>query len=224
MPARQGSPQTTVALISWHHLLRLGLQERVRSEQWIRLIQPTATDVNVDELLIHDSLDVIILDCQIKTDLRALIQRIKGSAPDMKIILLCDMDQTEHLRQMLGAFIDAIVLKIQPTQVWFATIRHLMDLPELPTPRMGAAKKTATTTQASVRATDQPSQRTESGITPQEREIVKLVVEGLSNKEIAARLHLADTTVRHHLTKIFDKLGVSNRQKLLIHAHRQGIE
>ena len=108
------------------------------------------------------------------------------------------------------------------TKLWGNCSVETMDLEKEAVSRRFA--KTATTTQASVRATDQPSQRTESGITPQEREIVKLVVGGLSNKEIAARLHLADTTVRHHLTKIFDKLGVSNRQKLLIHAHRQGIE
>ena len=94
MPARQRGPQTTVALISQHTLLRLGFQEQVKSEPWIRLIQPTAPCVPVDELLLHDHPDIIIVDCAIKTDLRLLIQRIKGSAPDIKIILLCDLDQT----------------------------------------------------------------------------------------------------------------------------------
>ena len=61
-------------------------------------------------------------------------------------------------------------------------------------------------------------------LTAREREIVKLVAEGLSNKEIAERLSMADTTVLHYLTKIFDKLGVSNRQHLLIRAHHHGVE
>jgi DNA-binding NarL/FixJ family response regulator len=47
-----------------------------------------------------------------------------------------------------------------------------------------------------------------------------LVRQGLSNKDIAYRLSISDSTVRHHLTSIFDKVGVSNRQKLLVHAQQ----
>jgi DNA-binding NarL/FixJ family response regulator len=56
-------------------------------------------------------------------------------------------------------------------------------------------------------------------LTEREREVIRLVEEGLSNKDIAYRLSISDSTVRHHMTSIFDKVGVSNRQKLLIHAH-----
>ena len=52
---------------------------------------------------------------------------------------------------------------------------------------------------------------------------MRLVSEGLSNKDIADRLCISSITVRHHLTSIFDKLGVSNRQKLLIRAHQNGL-
>jgi DNA-binding NarL/FixJ family response regulator len=51
-----------------------------------------------------------------------------------------------------------------------------------------------------------------------------LVGQGLSNKDIADRLCISAITVRHHLTSIFDKVGVSNRQKLLIHAHGLGAQ
>ena len=56
-----------------------------------------------------------------------------------------------------------------------------------------------------------------------DKEVVRLVSEGLSNKDIADRLCISNITVRHHLTSIFDKLGVSNRQKLLIRAHKDGL-
>jgi DNA-binding NarL/FixJ family response regulator len=61
------------------------------------------------------------------------------------------------------------------------------------------------------------------GLTEREREVVRLISEGLSNKDIANRLCISSITVRHHLTSIFDKLGVSNRQKLLIRAHQNGL-
>ena len=202
--------------MSGHHLLWLGLQELVRSEQWIRLVQWTATGANVDDLIVQQNPQVIIVDDKSKSDLRALVQRIRGSAPDIKLILLCDIDQAEHSRQTLGACIDSIVLKVQPTPVLFATIKHLMDIPENTTPPMG----TAPGTHERVAPRGRSQQGTEARLTERERQIVQLVAEGLSNKEIADRLHIADTTVRHHLTRIFDKLNVSNRQNLLIRVHQ----
>ena len=53
--------------------------------------------------------------------------------------------------------------------------------------------------------------------------MIELVAQALSNKAIADRLCISSITVRHHLTSIFDKLGVKSRQNLLIHAHRSGL-
>lgn len=57
-------------------------------------------------------------------------------------------------------------------------------------------------------------------LTEREREVIRLVEHGLSNKDIAHQLSISDSTVRHHLTSIFDKVGVPNRQKLMVHAHQ----
>jgi ATP/maltotriose-dependent transcriptional regulator MalT len=60
-------------------------------------------------------------------------------------------------------------------------------------------------------------------LTERERSVIALVAQGLSNRDISNRLSISDITVRHHLTRIFDKLGVANRQKLLISAHHLGL-
>jgi two-component system, NarL family, nitrate/nitrite response regulator NarL len=57
-------------------------------------------------------------------------------------------------------------------------------------------------------------------LTPRENEVSQLVGEGLSNKEIAKRLFISETTVRHHLTSIFAKLDITNRLELIIHLLR----
>jgi DNA-binding NarL/FixJ family response regulator len=59
--------------------------------------------------------------------------------------------------------------------------------------------------------------------TTREREIIRLIALGLKNKDIANRLSISDITVRHHLTSIFCKLEVADRQNLLILAHRYGL-
>lgn len=59
-----------------------------------------------------------------------------------------------------------------------------------------------------------------SALTKREREIVLLLSEGMKNREIAERLFISEVTVRHHLTSVFEKLGVANRLELLGLAHR----
>jgi DNA-binding NarL/FixJ family response regulator len=60
-------------------------------------------------------------------------------------------------------------------------------------------------------------------LTEREREIAALIGEGLKNKQIANRLFISETTVRHHLMSVFDKLGVTDRLELIIYAYRHGL-
>jgi DNA-binding NarL/FixJ family response regulator len=60
-------------------------------------------------------------------------------------------------------------------------------------------------------------------LTTRETEIVESVAEGLKNKQIARRLFISEVTVRHHLTSIYSKVGVGNRQKLMLYAFEHGI-
>jgi two-component system nitrate/nitrite response regulator NarL len=62
-----------------------------------------------------------------------------------------------------------------------------------------------------------------AALTKREHEIISLLSEGLQNKQIASRLSISETTVRHHLTSIFDKLGIANRLELIVYAYRQGL-
>ena len=57
-------------------------------------------------------------------------------------------------------------------------------------------------------------------LTPRERQILALLVEGLSNTAIAARLHITDNTLEHHLTHLYAKLGVHSRAQAALHALR----
>jgi DNA-binding NarL/FixJ family response regulator len=66
-------------------------------------------------------------------------------------------------------------------------------------------------------------QREQFGLTPRQLVIVANVVAGRSNKEIAQKLSISEETVKHHLTNIFDKLGVSTRLELALLATHYGL-
>jgi DNA-binding NarL/FixJ family response regulator len=65
--------------------------------------------------------------------------------------------------------------------------------------------------------------KTAYGLSQRELQVVSAVVTGLSNKEIAVRFALSEDTVKHHLTRIFSKLGVSNRLELALFAMNYGL-
>jgi two-component system, NarL family, nitrate/nitrite response regulator NarL len=69
----------------------------------------------------------------------------------------------------------------------------------------------------------QPAPPREIGLTPREREVLQLVFEGETNKGIANRLAVAEDTIKHHLTNIFDKTGASNRLELVRFALYHGL-
>jgi DNA-binding NarL/FixJ family response regulator len=62
-----------------------------------------------------------------------------------------------------------------------------------------------------------------ASLSEREREVIALIGKGLKNKQIAERLYLSETTVRHHLTSIYNKLEVSDRLELLIYAYQHGL-
>jgi DNA-binding NarL/FixJ family response regulator len=61
------------------------------------------------------------------------------------------------------------------------------------------------------------------GLTPRERQVLSLVVQGCGNKEIATRLTVSEETVKHHLTRMFDKVGAGNRLELALAATRNDL-
>jgi len=60
-------------------------------------------------------------------------------------------------------------------------------------------------------------------LTARERDIIALIGEGLKNKQIAERLCISEPTVRHYLTSIFEKVGVKDRQGLIVYAYQRGL-
>jgi DNA-binding NarL/FixJ family response regulator len=163
--------------------------------------------------------DVFILD--LETERVGTITQIRESAPTSKIVLLCGLEDQDRTREAFACGVDGIILKVQPPTVVLAVIETLYA-PAKPPALVeregvgGIGLRTPFT--KTVTSNPQPPAWPDA-LTEREREIIRLVGKGLSNKDIAYQLSISDSTVRHHMTSIFDKVGVPNRQKLLVHAH-----
>jgi DNA-binding NarL/FixJ family response regulator len=117
--------------------------------------------------------------------------------------------------------VDGVILNVQPPEVLIAYINSFFDIPAETLQAIEPTSHPPASKQAPKPGPSDPQPT--AILTERERDVIRLVGQGLSNKDIADHLCLSAITVRHHLTSIFDKLGVTTRQKLLIRAHQYGL-
>ena len=214
-------PTLTIGILSSQCLVWLGLQKILESSATVPMVVLPHQEKTSDRLLAECRPDVFILDLETEHDVLGIIKQIRETIPPSKIVLLCGLGDKDRTREAFAAGVDGIILKVQPPEVVLAVIEALYAAAK---PSTAPERETAGKTGLELAFTrqvesDPPQTAWPEALTEREREIIRLVKQGLSNKDIAYKLSISDSTVRHHMTSIFDKVGVPNRQKLLIHAH-----
>jgi DNA-binding NarL/FixJ family response regulator len=138
--------------------------------------------------------DVILLPGDAAAETAGEVRRIRRRLPDVRIVLVVDAPALGDARHVLDPGVDGIVLADAPGETLALVVRSVCA-GQVSVPR-------------SMRhAVDPPA------LSFRERQILALVIAGLTNDEIAGRLYLAETTVKGHLTSAFRRLGVRSRRE-----------
>jgi len=183
---------------------------------------------NVDTISRYEP-DLVLVDLDTRCgDALGFIATFQDELPKSAVLVLSDLADHELTEKALALGAAGVVLKMQPPAVLMAAIRELC-----PTYRYQSGQKTVARIMEDARtaivrkpmkiSADSQDMRKIESLTSREREIIRLIGLGLKNKDIANRLSISDITVRHHLTSIFCKLQVRDRQNLLILAHHYGL-
>ena len=228
-PANMTTPKHTsgpvrVALVSYNHLARVGLQGILRNIPGIDLIGESNGGAHAYALIQKMKPDCVIIDLESSRNSLASVQYYKQLSPQTRVLLFADWNDIERARAAIGMGADGVILKCQPSSVLIAMIEGEKE--ESPSTMIAFSEiqpEPDTRTKLPVRQTPVHHMASVDSLTERERSVIALVAQGLSNRDISNRLSISDITVRHHLTRIFDKLGVANRQKLLISAHHLGL-
>jgi two-component system, NarL family, nitrate/nitrite response regulator NarL len=165
--------------------------------------------------------DVLLLDLAMPRlpGLEALRSIAAGSIPVRTILLTGAMTRTDLLTALQhGAH--GIVMKDASPDLLFKSIHAVMN-GEYWIQREAVADLVAALRKSRQAPSDSSVRHFK--LTPRELDIIRAVVDGHANKEIAARLGVTEPTVKHHLTSIFDKVGVSNRLELALFAMHHGL-
>jgi DNA-binding NarL/FixJ family response regulator len=204
-----------ITLITSNAVMRTGLNTTLRAHPCISIIDDATVSAHAVDTIVREKPQVVIVDLELSdTDPLKLIRALRMAAKGSPILVLSSLNNAKTALKALAAGAEGVVLKIQPPAVLFAAIESVCGL----VPRPSGDQL-----MPSVGSNDQTHQGFIESLTSREREVIQLIAKGFRNKEVANRLCISETTIRHHLTAIFSKLHISSRQQLLIMAHQQGL-
>jgi len=183
-----------------HGIVRSGLRLLLERQPDIEVVAEAADGAEARELAIRERPDLAILDVKMPklTGLQAT-REIRAQAPEVAILILSMHDEDRYVAEAMKAGASGYVVKTQADTDLVAAIRAVERGEPFPAP---VAQGT---------------------LTPREEEIVKLVAEAHTSKEIAAILHLSEKTVENHRANAMRKLGMRDRVELVRYAIRRGL-
>jgi len=212
-----------ILLVDDHAVVRAGLRLIIQSRTGMTIVGEAGNRDDALSLADSEHPDIILLDLDLGGESgMTLIADLIAAAGEARIVILTGLRDPEAHRQavLLGAM--GIVKKEKAAEVLISAIERVHAGEAWLDPSLMAGVLTEMTRSSRGRKTDPEADKI-AALTNREREVIALVGEGIKSKEIAGRLFISETTVRHHLTSIFDKLGVADRVELLIYAYRHGL-
>jgi len=176
----------------------------------LELVTSLKPDIILVELNLTDRPEVDILS--------ALVQAAQGA----RLILVTGISDPKLLQ---GAVEDGVVGVIYKTQAPETLIKAIEKVHqgEVWLERSLIANVLSRLSRNQPASKADPEEESINRLSEREKEVVKLIGKGLKNKRISTELCISETTVRHHLTSIYNKLGVTDRLELLVYAHRYGL-
>lgn len=164
--------------------------------------------------------DIILLDVDLNGEnTLEFIPDLLASSNKSRILVLTAMKDPEIHQRSIRQGASGLVLKEKAAEVLLKAIEKVHS-GEVWFDRSMMGSVLQKLSSAGTDKEEDPEAAKIATLTTRERQIISLIGEGLKNRQIAERLFISETTVRHHLTSIFDKLGVSDRLELIIYAFR----
>ncbi len=207
-----------------HPIFRDGLRRLLEAESDLKVVGEACDGQEAVKLALDFKPDILLLDLAMpnRTGLDALRDLSTSSgAGSVRIILLTAAAEKKQIVEALQLGARGVVLKDSATQLLLKAI-HAVMAGEYWVGRDSVSNLVQYLRNLMQSSTEESKQK-KFGLTPRELEIVSAVVAGYSNREVAEYFKISEDTVKHHLSNIFDKLGVSTRLELALFAVNQGI-
>ena len=210
-----------VLLVDDHALFRRGIASILAAERGFEVVGEAANGLEALDRARELMPDVILMDIFMPgaNGLEAT-RRIKAALPYVKIVMLTVSEEDQNLFEAIKSGAQGYLLKKIEPQELFAMLKGVVQ-GDAPISRAMAGKILGEFGRQARRAAATPLPGAD--LSPREKEVLELVTQGKSNKEIAAALAIAENTVKNHLKNILEKLHLENRVQAATFALREGL-
>ena len=199
-----------VLVVDDHPVLRSGLAQLLEQAEGIELVGLAADGAEGVELAVSTRPDVVLMDLEMPgLDGVEATSRILSSCEGTRVVVLTSFSDRERILDALDAGATGYLLKDAAPDELLRGI-HAAAAGQAPLAPKAAAELLA----------ERRDVRPAAELTPREREVLVMVAEGLPNKLIARRLEISEKTVKAHLTRVFERIGVSDRTQAALWAER----
>ena len=182
----------------------------------VRVVSSPVADA---QFLADNRPHVVLLDVGLRDhDSLSLAASLKKDTPEAKIIVMDLMPVQEEIVEFVNLGVSGFVLKDATFDEFVGTIRSVANGQKVLPPRMTESLFSQIAKESGAR---DARVLEDVRMTRREREVIELIGEGLSNKEIAHRLNIATHTVKSHVRNVMEKLALHTRLQIAAYAHRE---
>ncbi len=208
--------KTRVLIADDHPIVRSGLRTELSRHADFEIAGEAISTDEVIAMIKDIPVDVVILDISMP-GIKAVevIKRLGKSHPNIKVLVLTAHGDKGTIMSMLKAGAHGYILKEEDPYVVPDAIRSVMK------GRNWVSPAVATLMMGKIR--ENKSESSSSVLTERECEVIHLIADGLSTKDIASRINMAERTVEFHISNIYDKLGVNTRPSAVRWAQEHGV-
>ena len=208
-----GGARVRVALADDHRVVRVGLEQLLGTFDDVEWVGSADGGEAAVALCTAERPDVLLLDLQMpEVDGIEVTRRLRDASPDTNVVVFTSFSDRDAIVRALDAGAVGYLLKDAEPEELRAAIRAASRGEAPLAPRAAAALLADRRSRAA----------SEVELSPREREVLQLVLDGLANKQIARRLGISEKTVKGHLTNLFQRIGVSDRTQAALWAERTG--
>ncbi len=209
MPSAASNKKIRLLLIDDHFVVRVGLAQSLNAEPDLNVVADGSTGEQAVELYRQHKPDVAILDFRLPGMDGVLAgAQIRSEFPHARMIMLTVFEGEEAVHRAVKAGFSAYLPKAADRPVLLQAIRTVASGGTFFPPEVLSKLR---------RRSERPE------LTPREMEVLRLIVRGRSNKEIADDLKISEPTVKLHVGNMLDKLGVADRTQAATAAIERGI-
>ena len=207
-----------IAIVDDHEIVREGLKSILQKEPDFEVVAEAGTADDLSALVDQAVPDVVLLDARLPGISGAeACERLVASHPDIAVLIVSTYADEHLVEECINAGAKGYVVKDIGRFTLKDSIRavHSGGVAVSPSVAAKVLDRLRTHEQA-------PAPERRMPLSDTQLEIVRLISSGLSNREIAARVHLSENTIKSHVQEVFRKLGVDNRVEAAVRASQEG--